>query len=163
MINVATGVAAVPEHANVALLWQLFGALQAGDDQAAADCYAPAATFRDIAFDLRGRREIQAMWQLVCDTSVRVTVWHVEADDRVGYARIVDAYTFSTTRLPVVNPIESRFWFENGRIIAHRDECDARRWAEQAFGGSPTGWVAGRFRLARSWQARKKLRRYLTA
>ena len=84
----------------------------------------------------------------------------IEADDRSGRARIVDEYTFSDTKLPVVNPIESRFRFENGRIAEHRDACDARQWAEQAIGGVK-GWLAGRVRPLRAWKAARKLRPYL--
>ena len=125
------------EHENALLLRRLFTSLQGRDHQAMADCYAPSATFRDIAFDLRDRREIHAMWRMICTTTpVKVTIERIEADDRSGRARIVDEYTFSDTKLPVVNPIESRFQFENGRIVEHRDACDARQWAEQAIGGS---------------------------
>jgi limonene-1,2-epoxide hydrolase len=149
------------EHANAVLLRRLFTSLQERNHQAMADCYAPSATFRDIAFDLRGGREIHAMWRMICTTTpVKVTIQQVEADDRGGRARIVDEYTFSDTQLPVVNPITSRFRFENGRIVEHRDECDARRWAEQAIGGVK-GWLAGRVRPLRAWKATRKLRPYL--
>jgi hypothetical protein len=161
-MNATIGTPSVAEHANVALLRRLFAALQARDHEAMAKCYAPTATFRDIAFTLSNRREIHAMWRMICDTGVTVTVEHLDADDRTGHARTIDRYTFSDTGLPVVNQIQSRFEFENGAIVVHRDECDARRWAEQAFGGTLTGWVAGRFRPARAFKARKKLRRYLT-
>jgi ketosteroid isomerase-like protein len=136
-----------PEHKNAVLLRRLFTSLQARDHSEMADCYAPAATFRDIAFDLHDRSEIHAMWRMVCTTTtVTVTIESIEADDHAGRARIVDDYTFSDTQRRVVNPIESRFRFENGRIVEHRDECDARRWADQAFGGVK-GWLAGRIRL----------------
>ena len=93
------------------------------------------------------------MWRMICTTTpVTVTIEGIEADDRSGRARIVDEYTFSDTKLPVVNPIESRFRFENGRIVEHRDACDARQWAEQAIGGVK-GWLAGRVRPLRAWKA----------
>jgi ketosteroid isomerase-like protein len=150
-------------HPNAALLRRLFTSLQGRDHQAMADCYAPAATFHDIAFDLRDRREIHAMWRMICSTTaVTVTIEGVEADDRGGRARIVDAYTFSDTGNPVVNPIESRFRFERGRIVEHRDECDPRAWARQAIGG-PGGWLAGRIRPLRAWKAARKLRPYLNS
>jgi hypothetical protein len=149
------------EHENALLLQRLFTSLQGRDHQTMADCYAPSATFRDIAFDLRDRREIHAMWRMICTTTpVKVTIERIEADDRSGRAHIVDEYTFSDTKLPVVNPIESRFRFENGRIVEQRDECDARLWAEQAIGGVK-GWLAGRVRPLRAWKAARKLRPYL--
>jgi hypothetical protein len=152
------------EHANALLLRRLFASLAASDHQAMTDCYAASATFHDIAFDLRDRREIEAMWRMICTKSpVKVTIEHIEADDRAGRARIVDDYTFSDTNAPVINRIESRFRFEDGRIVEHRDECDERAWAEQAFGPGPKGWLVGRFRPLRAWKAKRKLRPYLAA
>ena len=150
------------EHANALLLRRLFTSLQVQDAKAMADCYAPSATFHDIAFDLHDRREIHAMWKMICanPNPVRVTIERIEADDHSGRARIVDEYTFSDTKLPVVNPIESRFRFENGRIVEHRDECDAKEWGRQAIGGVK-GWLAGRVRPLRAWKAAKKLRPFL--
>ena len=151
------------EHANARLLRRLFTALQDRNHEMMADCYATSATFHDIAFDLHDRREIHAMWRMICDTtSVTVTIQGIEADEREGVARVVDSYTFSETGNPVVNPIESHFRFENGRILEHRDDCDARSWARQAIGG-PAGWLAGRFRPLRAWKAARKLRPYLTS
>ena len=150
-------------HPNAALLRRLFTSLQGRDDQAMADCYAEQATFHDIAFDLKNRREIHAMWRMICATTpVTVTIEGVEADDRTGRARIIDEYTFSDTGNPVVNPIESRFRFADGRIVEHRDECDERSWARQAIGG-PFGWLAGRVRPLRAWKASRKLRPYLAS
>jgi ketosteroid isomerase-like protein len=151
------------EHANALLLRRLFTALQDRNHERMADCYAPSATFHDIAFDLRDRQEIHAMWHMICDTtSVTVTIQGIEADEREGVARVVDSYTFSETGNPVVNPIESHFRFENGRILEHRDDCDERSWARQAIGG-PAGWLAGRVRPLRAWKAARKLRPYLTS
>jgi ketosteroid isomerase-like protein len=150
------------DHPNALLLRRLFTSLQSRDHDAMADCYAPSATFRDIAFDLQDRTEIHAMWRMICaTTAVTVTIEELEADDYAGRARVVDDYVFSGTRRRVVNPIESRFTFQNGRIVEHRDDCDARRWAAQAFGGVK-GWLAGRVRLLRSRAAARKLRPYLT-
>ena len=149
------------EHPNALLLRRLFTSLQNRDHEAMADCYAPSATFRDIAFDLEDRPEIHAMWRMICTTTaVKVTIEGIEANDHAGRARIVDDYVFSETQRRVINPIESRFKFQDGRIVEHRDECDARRWASQAFGGVK-GWVAGRVRLLRARAAARKLRPYL--
>jgi hypothetical protein len=149
------------EHANALLLRRLFTSLQDRNHQAMADCYATSAVFRDIAFDLRDRGEIHAMWRMICTTTaVTVTIEGIEADDHSGRARIVDDYTFSDTGRRVVNPIESRFRFEHGRIVEQRDECDARSWARQAIGGL-AGWLAGRLRPLRSWKAARKLRPYI--
>ena len=44
------------------LVEQFFDALQAKDRVAIAACYAEDAKFRDIAFELSGKKEIHAMW-----------------------------------------------------------------------------------------------------
>jgi ketosteroid isomerase-like protein len=151
------------EHANALLLRRLFTALQDRNHDTMAECYAPSARFHDIAFDLHDRREIHAMWRMICaTTAVTVTIEGIEADERGGVARVVDRYTFSDTGNPVVNKIESRFRFQDGRILEHHDDCDARSWARQAIGG-PAGWLAGRFRPLRAWKAGRKLRPYLTS
>jgi hypothetical protein len=149
------------DHPNALLVRRLFTSLQGRDHEAMADCYAPSATFRDIAFDLQKRTEIHAMWRMICTTTaVTVTIERIEADDHAGRARIVDDYTFSETKRRVINPIDSHFRFENGRIVEHRDECDARSWGAQAFGGVK-GWLAGRIRLLRARAAARKLQPYL--
>ena len=151
------------EHANAVMLRRLFTSLQDRNDEAMAKCYAPKATFHDIAFDLKDRREIHAMWRMICaTTAVTVTIEHIEANDHTGRARIVDDYRFSATGKRVVNPIESRFVFDGGHIVEHRDDCDPKAWARQAIGG-PGGWLAGRIRLLRAWQASRKLRPYLAS
>src|SRR5262245_4135003 len=47
---------------NAKLLEQLYNSLGRHDYQAMANCYHPDARFRDIAFDLKGRDQIRAMW-----------------------------------------------------------------------------------------------------
>lgn len=143
-------------HANAALLTRLFTALDARDHAAMAACYHPKARFRDIAFDLEDRA-IGDMWRMICSGDIRVEIEHVEADDRTGLARIVDRYSFGRKKRPVVNRIESRFRFRNGRIVRQVDECDPQSWAEQALGKGPLGALAGRSRLLRCALARGKL------
>ena len=104
----------------------------------------PAATFRDIAFNLRGQGEIHAMWQMICETSdIRATFEVLHADGVEGRVALVDHYTFSDTSRKVRNVIDSTFRFQNGVIIQHRDHCDPRAWAEMAFPGvSADFWPA---------------------
>jgi hypothetical protein len=141
-------------HANAVLLNQLFTALHARDPSAMASCYHPEARFRDIAFDLKGRR-IEDMWRMICSDDITVEIRHIEADDHAGRASTIDRYSFG--KRPVVNPIESRFLFRDGRIVRQDDACDARSWARQALGGGLVGALAGRFRFLRSTLARFQL------
>jgi hypothetical protein len=145
-------------HANGALLQRLFTALDDHDHPTMADCYHPAATFRDIAFDLSGQREIHAMWHMICEnTDIRATFEVLHADDLEGRVALVDHYTFTDTALKVRNVIDSRFRFTNGVIVQHQDHCDPRAWAGMAFHGGVRAFLAGNFRIVRSLAARRKL------
>jgi hypothetical protein len=127
-----------------------------------ADCYDEAATFRDIAFDLKGKPRIHAMWQMICEKSdIRATFDVIEADDCQGRVALVDRYTFRATNFRVRNVIDSWFRFHDGLIVEHRDYCDPRAWAEMAFHGGVLGFLAGRFRPVRSMAARLKLKQFL--
>lgn len=149
-------------HANAALLRRLFDALDRHDHDTMAGCYQPDAAFRDIAFDLRGRPQIHAMWHMICGTDIRATFQVVQADDHDGCVQLVDHYTFTDTRRKVRNVIESRLRFRGGLIVEHSDVCDPRAWAAMALGGA-RGFLAGRIRLLRSRTAHHKLEQFVNA
>jgi ketosteroid isomerase-like protein len=148
-------------HPNCALLTHLFTAEDRHLHLEMASCYHPDASFRDIAFRLNGVQRIHAMWHLICETDIAVTIEGVEANDREGLANIVCNYTFGADEAgkkgrPVRNVIQSRFSFENGKILQHHDFCDAKAWARAALGG-PIGFIAGRVGFVRSLTANAKL------
>ncbi|HYP12472.1 MAG TPA: nuclear transport factor 2 family protein [Bryobacteraceae bacterium] len=147
-------------HANAILLDRLFSSLNNRDYEAMGRCYHDNASFRDIAFDLKGRQRIRSMWHMISQGDIRVTYEVVAADDHGGLVRLVAEYTFSDTGRRVRNPIESRFRFAEGKIVAQSDACDPRAWAAMALGGF-AGYIAGRVRFFRSWKAHRKLRRFM--
>ena len=149
-------------HNSAKLLEQLYSSLNRHDHQGMANCYHRAASFCDIAFDLKGRDQMHAMWQMICSGDIRSTFEIVRADEVSAVAKLVDEYTFTDTGRRVRNQIESRFRFQDGLIIEHRDSCDARAWAAAAVGGIG-GFLAGRLRFVRAWKARAKLRRFIQA
>lgn len=151
-------------HPNAALLERLFTSLQHYDAKAMADCYNGDATFRDIAFDLHGKKQIHAMWGMICEPrKLKATFKVVQADDNTGRVSLIDDYVFSSTKLLVHNEIDSRFRFRNGLIVEHHDYCDERKWATMAMGPGIKGWLAGHLRIVRSLAARKKLRAFIKA
>jgi hypothetical protein len=143
-------------HANAIVLQGLFTSLDQHDHEAMAAYYHPQATFRDIAFDLRGKKQIHAMWHMICNGDIRTVVRHIEADDDSGRATVQDDYTFSSTGRKVRNVIDSHFRFRDGFIVEQQDHCNARRWATMALGGIK-GLLAGSFRFLRAQTAREKL------
>jgi hypothetical protein len=153
-------------HANAILLNKLFTALDMHDHEAMASCYHKDAHFRDIAFDLKGRAQIHRMWRMICSGDIRVWFEILAANDRTGWVRLVDAYTFGASNTPlrpgrpVRNAIESRFTFEQGLILSHDDDCDPKAWARQALGSGIKRFVAGRFRRARNREAMSMLKAF---
>src|SRR5262245_4378615 len=124
-------------HPNAKLLQNLFTSLNNKDYDSMGECYDESATFRDIAFDLKGRHQIRSMWHMICHGDICCTFEVFAADDSEGVVRLVDEYTFTDTGRRVRNPIESRFRFADGRIVSQTDACDARTWAAMALGGVP--------------------------
>ncbi len=101
--------------------------------------YAQDAHFRDPAFgDLQGS-DIGAMWRMLTSraTDLKIELHEHEADEESGSAHWIARYTFSTGR-PVVNDIQAKFRFADGKIVDHIDDFDFRRWAKQALGPSGT-------------------------
>jgi ketosteroid isomerase-like protein len=101
--------------------------------------YAQDAHFRDPAFgDLEGA-DIGAMWRMLTSraTDLKIELHEHEADEESGSAHWIARYTFSTGR-PVVNDIQAKFRFADGKFVDHVDEFDFRRWAKQALGPSGT-------------------------
>jgi hypothetical protein len=56
---------------NGGLLQRLYTSLDRHAAAEMTDAYAVTATFRDIAFDLQGRPQIGAMWDMICSTAPR--------------------------------------------------------------------------------------------
>ena len=109
-----------------------------------ASCYAPAARFRDPAFDLSGD-DIGAMWRMLCSrgADLRVQAAQIRVDNDTGSADWQAWYTFSSTGRPVHNRVHSNFRFDAGLIIEQVDTFDFWRWSRQALGlpGLALGWT----------------------
>ena len=121
-------------HSNAALITRFYTALSRLDGAAMTACYADNATFSDPVFvDLKGR-EPGKMWRMLCTRGKDMTVVFdgIEADDAIGKAHWVATYTFSGNK--VVNDIQARFTFKNGKIETHQDQFDLYLWMRQALG-----------------------------
>ena len=149
-------------HPNGLLLRRLFTALDVHDHPTMAECYAPAASFRDIAFDLKGKPQIHAMWQMICDavTSARPSRWSTPTMSKAASPSSITTRS-ARPKFKVRNVIDARFRFENGLIVQHHDQCDAKAWAAMAFHGGVRGFLAGRFRFVRSRAAQAKLKAFM--
>ena len=144
------------------LVEQLYSSLNRHDYRAMANCYHEAAGFRDIAFDLKGRDQISAMWQMICSGEYPLDIEIVRADEASAVANLVDEYTFTDTGRRVRNPIEPDSGSRTGSSSTTRTPAIPGVWAAAAVGGIG-GFLAGRLRFVRAWKARAKLRRFIQA
>ncbi|WP_285423263.1 nuclear transport factor 2 family protein [Pseudomonas sp. efr-133-TYG-103a] len=131
------------QHA--ALISRFYEAFNRLNAEAMAACYSDNVVFSDPVFgELRGR-DAGDMWRMLTsrakDFSLRYDT--VRADERTGGAHWVATYLFSQTGRTVVNDIQARFVFRDGKICEHHDHFDLWRWSRQALGAKGTllGWT----------------------
>jgi ketosteroid isomerase-like protein len=127
------------------LIERLYGAMNQGDGETMAACYAPNARFSDPAFgELRGS-EPGDMWRMLTEraTDLTVELAEHEADGNSGTAHWIARYTFGPTGRQVVNDIRATFRFEGGLIADHEDHFSFYKWSRQALGlpGLLLGWT----------------------
>ena len=132
-------------EANRALITTFYQAFQRLDAEAMAACYSDDVLFSDPAFgELRGR-DAGDMWRLLTTRAkdFSLTFDSVQADERTGSAHWVATYLFSQTGNTVVNDIQARFVFRDGKICEHHDSFSLWRWSRQALGfkGLLLGWT----------------------
>ena len=128
-----------------ALITRFYQAFQQLDAQAMAACYTDDVLFSDPVFgELRGR-DASDMWRMLTSRAkdFSLTFDQVQADGQRGSAHWVATYVFSQTGATVVNDIQARFVFRDGKICEHHDQFDLWRWSRQALGtkGLLLGWT----------------------
>ncbi len=145
------------------LLNNLFQCLNAHQPDGMANCYHEQASFEDIAFRLKGKKQIHAMWDMICSdnekgkSNIKVEIKELSVNDSSGHAIAVEDYTFRDESRGVHNRIVSKFEFRDGLIYKQIDECDPVCWAHQAFGGIK-GFFAGHIKAIRRFKAMNKLK-----
>ncbi|KJK18480.1 nuclear transport factor 2 family protein [Pseudomonas sp. NPDC087612] len=149
--------------ANTALITRFYQAFQRLDAEAMVACYSDDIVFSDPVFGTLRGKDAGDMWRMLTTRAKDFTLTFdtVRADERAGSARWVARYLFSQTGRTVVNDIQARFVFRDGKICEHHDSFDLWRWSRQALGttGVLLGWsplVQGKVRA----QAQKGLRAF---
>lgn len=130
---------------NNALIARFYEAFNRLDAEAMAACYTDDVLFSDPVFgELRGQ-QAGDMWRMLTSRAkdFSLTFDSVRADERSGAAHWVATYLFSQTGNTVVNDIQARFVFRDGKIAEHHDQFDLWRWSRQALGakGLLLGWT----------------------
>ena len=149
------------EH--IALITRFYEAFSRLDAEGMSACYSDDVLFSDPVFgELRGR-DAGDMWRMLTSRAQNFSVKfdNVRADGRSGAAHWVATYLFSQTGRTVVNDIQARFVFRDGKICEHHDNFDLWRWSRQALGakGLLLGWTPLVKNAIRA-QAQKGLKAY---
>jgi ketosteroid isomerase-like protein len=133
-------------HPHESLIREFYGAFARRDAEAMARCYHDDVFFTDPAFPRLRGEEARDMWRMLVAraTDLEIVLDEAEADAEEGRAHWTARYTFTKTGRPVVNRIEARFAFRDGRIVRHYDRFSFWRWSAQALGpiGRLFGWFA---------------------
>ncbi len=110
-----------------------------------ANFYAENATFRDEVFDLKGRKDIGAMWMMLTsraqDFSLNFSNIQTKGDEVT--ADWEATYRFRKTGRMVHNRIKASFIMKDGLILKHTDRFNFHRWSQMALGlpGTLLGWT----------------------
>lgn len=134
-----------PSNENADLIARFYEAFNRLDAESMAACYTDDVLFSDPVFGpLRGR-QAGDMWRMLTSRAKDFSVVfdNVRADERTGAAHWVARYLFTQTGRTVINDIQARFVFRDGKICEHHDSFDLWRWSRQALGakGALLGWT----------------------
>lgn len=136
-----------------AALTRFYDAMARRDGDTMASRYAPAATFEDPVFQLRGA-DIGKMWIGLMRRAREFSVAYTIAQAGQGWGTVEwTARYLYAGRHQVVNVIVSELHLEDGLIVRQVDQFDFPRWAAQAL-GTP-GRLLGRFEFFRRAVSRK--------
>lgn len=127
------------------LIARFYEAFQRLDAEAMSACYTDDVLFSDPVFgELRGQNATD-MWRMLTSRAKDFTLTfdQVQADAQRGSAHWVATYEFGQTGAIVINDIQARFVFRDGKICEHHDHFDLWRWSRQALGakGLLLGWT----------------------
>jgi ketosteroid isomerase-like protein len=132
-------------HPNEQSIQDFYAAFARRDAEGMIACYDREVMFSDPVFPSLKGEEAFAMWRMLTSRAKDLTleVSGIEADDAAGKAHWDARYTFSATGRKVLNRIDARFTFRDGKIIRHQDSFDLWRWAGMALGlkGKLLGWA----------------------
>ena len=140
------------------IVQRFYECLTRNDATGMAECYCDDATFHDMAFDLRGRENIAAMWRFECSRGLVVTFRDVRTEGQEVKGHWACDYKFQGKN-EVHNEIDSTFTLREGKILTHRDDADRWTWAKQAL-GFPKSMAVMVAPILLRWEAEKELKAF---
>lgn len=108
--------------------------------------YHANVVFEDPAFgELKGDQARQ-MWHMLIERGgddLQVSHSNIQVDADAVTAQWTAKYRYGTNKRPVVNHVQARFRFRDGKIISHTDHFSMWKWSRQALGASGLllGWT----------------------
>jgi len=130
---------------NGKVIREFYEAFDRHDGNAMAKAYAPDGRFRDPVFGELTGEEAGDMWRMLTSRAEDLDVELAEhsANGDAGSARWIATYTFAATGRKVVNDIQAKFRFSDGKIAEHDDDFSFWAWSRQAMGpmGTVLGWT----------------------
>lgn len=131
-------------HANAETIRKFYDCFGNKDAEGMVALYADDIEFSDPVFPALKGAEAKAMWRMLCARAadLRVEASSIEGDEHAGKAHWDAHYTFSATGRKVLNRIDARFTFRDGKIVKHQDSFDLWAWTRMALGfkGTLLGW-----------------------
>ena len=130
---------------NSKVIRDFYEAFDRHDGDAMAKAYAPDGRFHDPVFGELSGAEAGDMWRMLTSRAEDLDVELAEhsANGDEGTARWIATYTFASTGRKVVNDIQAKFRFRDGKIVEHDDSFSFWAWSRQAMGlmGTVLGWT----------------------
>ncbi|MCB1177869.1 MAG: nuclear transport factor 2 family protein [Leptospiraceae bacterium] len=104
--------------------------------EAMLDCYHQDIEFSDPVFGKLQGIAVRGMWKMLLERSPDLIIesYNIRADENKGSAEWKATYTFSKTNRVIVNKVNSKFTFLDGKIIAQKDKFSMWKWAGMALG-----------------------------
>lgn len=133
-------------NTNSALIYKFYQSFAQGNAEEMIKCYHDDITFKDPAFGrLEGDRAKQ-MWSMLLSRAngdLYIKYSNVVANDDRGAAKWIATYPYGPNKRRVVNHINAKFEFKDGKIINHVDDFSMWKWSKQALGisGLILGWT----------------------
>lgn len=110
------------------------------------NCYSDEAVFNDPVFTNLDAEKVRSMWEMLVKrgTDLHINFKIVETTDCSGSVEWIATYSFGPKKRKVINKINAKFEFKNGKIVKHTDEFSFPNWSRQALGtpGLLLGWTS---------------------
>jgi ketosteroid isomerase-like protein len=156
-------------NTNQQTIQSFYASFQNLDVEGMKKCYHPNIHFSDPVFPSLNGKEAGAMWSMLIENLKKnKDTWqcvckNIVANETEGSCRWEAHYNFSATGRKVINIIDAKFKFQDGKIIEHTDTFDFYRWARMAFGmkGILLGWTPF-FKSKVQSTVKKTLAKYLS-